>query len=114
MLQRHFEAIAFPNIPAPYDLLVETKEGKFLKCQVKTADSTSSNKGNNYWQFRTTHGTQKYTKQMIDFFAFVILPKRKIVFGTPESMGKTFWVPMHLATSENEQKTLESVLGKYL
>lgn len=51
---------------------------------------------------------------MIDFFAFVILPKRKIVFGTPESMGKTFWVPMHLATSENEQKTLESVLGKYL
>ena len=70
VLQRHVKAIAFPDIPTSYDLLVETKSNEFLRCQVKTTDVIWSVNEYDYWRFHAKKESGAYTSKDCDFFRF--------------------------------------------
>jgi hypothetical protein len=115
VLQRHVKAIAFPDIPTSYDLLVETMSNEFLRCQVKTTDVIWSVKGYDYWRFHATRESGAYTSKDCDFFAFVILQARTVVFALPDNVtGGQFRVKLDDATFHNEAQTLQQTLGEWL
>jgi hypothetical protein len=115
VLQRHVKAIAFPDIPTSYDLLVETMSNEFLRCQVKSSDVISSVNGCDYWRFHAKKASGAYTSKDCDFFAFVILQTRTIVFKTPDNLTSgVFRVRLDDATFENEAQTLQQTLGEWL
>jgi len=116
VLQRHFVAIAYPNIPTAYDLTAQTKSGDFLKCQVKTSDTLETVNGSNYWRFHTSRQRGHYTTSDVDFFAFVVLPQRLCFFESAEDIcGKLFHrIPESKATLENELDNINSVLGRWI
>tara|TARA_R110000796_G_C14565774_1_gene435286 strand:+ start:104 stop:502 length:399 start_codon:yes stop_codon:yes gene_type:complete len=115
VLQRHFSAIASPDKPSAYDLIVETKDNFFLRCQVKTSDSISSINGSNYWSFHTHKSSGMYTHDDCDFFAFVVLRKRTVVFAKPENIKSSVYrIRLDEATLEKEATTLKQTLGEWL
>lgn len=114
VLQRHFQAIAFPHIPTAYDILAHHKSGAFLKCQVKTAEKTTNIKGSKYWQFKTRKKSKMYDDTEVDFFALVVLPKRIVTFLSKADATGQFYLREADATPEKEQKTLVDVLGSYI
>ena len=115
VLQRHFKAIAFPNLPTAYDLVVETKNNSFLRCQVKSSDVISSTNGCDYWRFHAQKASGSYTSRDCDFFAFVILQARTVVFARPDNLTSgVFRVRLDDATFENEAQTLQQTLGEWL
>jgi hypothetical protein len=115
VLQRHFLAIAFPDKPSVYDLIVETKTNSFLRCQVKTSNSISSVNGSDYYRFHTLKSSGKYSKTDCDFFAFVVLRHRTVVFVNPENVKSAVYrVKLDDATFENEAQTLQQTLGEWL
>tara|TARA_A200000159_G_scaffold39141_2_gene35654 strand:+ start:428 stop:772 length:345 start_codon:yes stop_codon:yes gene_type:complete len=114
VLQRHFQAIAFPHIPTAYDLLAHHKSGEFLKCQVKTAAKIKEINGSKYWAFKTKKESGAYGSSEVDFFALVVLPKRAVFFLSNEDATGTCYIKESDATPERELETLHDVLGEYL
>lgn len=115
VLQRHFPAIAFPNIPTAYDLMAETKDGQFLRCQVKTCEKPNEIRGFSYWRFQTTKRKTMYTDKEIDFFALVVLPKRLVVFMRPEDVvSQTQRFKTDEVNEDLELISLERTLGAWL
>ena len=115
VLQRHFQTIAFPDRPSAYDLLVETHSNSFLRCQVKTSDSLDTVRGNHYYRFHTRSRSGAYTNKECDFFAFVVLPTRTVVFAKPEDItSAVFRVKQDASTLDTENQTLLTTLGEWL
>lgn len=116
VLQRHFVAIAYPNIPTAYDLTVQAKSGEFLKCQVKTSNTIEKINGSEYWRFHASKHKGHYTTEEVDFFAFVILPKRLCFFELAKDVcGKlSHRIPKLSATPENEKESIKKTLGYWI
>jgi len=114
VLQRHFKAIAFPNIPSPYDLVAESYGGSFLKCQVKTCDSVNVINGCRYWRFHTSNKAGAYLETEVDFFALVSLPRRLVFFRAVSDVKKVCRIREDQMTERGEIESLDAVLGQYL
>jgi len=115
VLQRSFRAIAFPNIPAPYDLIVESHAGKLLRCQVKTCDTPKIVNGNEYFRWNTRSSAGIYKEKDIDFMALVILPRRLVYFlDVKDIKGYSFYLRTDAAAELLESETLKKVLGSYI
>lgn len=74
---------------ASYDLILENKDGKLIKIQVKTTEKikqwdSKTNKKNNSYFFHTKrcgkNGTKKYNEKDFDLYALVMLDIRKIAY----------------------------------
>lgn len=114
VLQRHFQAIAFPQSLTAYDLIAHHASGKFLKCQVKTAEKQKDVRGYKYWKFDTRKSSGLYGKSEIDFFALVVLPKRIVTFLDRSESKSICYLKDDQVTAEREQETLEKVLGLHI
>lgn len=114
VLQRHFKTIAFPDLAAPYDLVAESYNGDFLRCQVKTADAVNVVNGYRYWRFNTAKKTSCYTNDEIDFFALVCLPRRLLIFQAFENTSAQSRLREDAFTERLELETLNEVLGEHL
>ena len=115
VLQRSFRAIAFPNIPAPYDLIVESYAGKLFKCQVKTCDKPKTITGNEYWRFNTRSRAGRYLDTEIDFMALVILPRRLVYFlSVNDIKADCIYLNTESVERSIEAETLTKVLGEYI
>jgi len=114
VLQREFPAIAFPDRPSAYDLLIETEVNTFLRCQVKTSDVINSVNGCDYWKFNIRRTAGNYKSGDCDFFAFVVLRARTVVFAKSDDVTTSFRVRLDDATFENEERTLKQTLGEWL
>lgn len=115
LLQRYFKAIAFPNAPSHYDLLVETKNSEFLRCQIKTTKQLEQKRKTAVWKFTTARNGKKYESNEIDFFVLVALPKNLCAFylvgecdkGSVRILDKDF-------TEKLQSETFDKVLRPYL
>lgn len=115
MLQPHFRGIAFPGLPSPYDLVVESNAGTFLRCQVKTSGTKSRQRGRTYWRFNTGTRLKPYLKSDVDFLALVILPLRICIFlDVSDITGPTYRIPTNKLDLDIENKSLNKVLGNYI
>lgn len=116
VLQRHFKAIAFPNLPTPYDLILEAYDGRFLKCQVKTCDIINTINGCRYWKFNTGKSKKQYTADEVDFFALVSLPRRLIFCMSFDEIGAIHTTRLRETqfTERAETESINKVLGDYL
>ena len=116
VLQRHFSAIAFPDKPSSYDLLVEVHRTSFLRCQVKTTNYVDVVNGNSYYRFNSqTRNVGMYTNDHCDFFAFVVLPTRTVIFDKPENVKSSVYrVKQEHATLDAEEETFRKTLGAWL
>ena len=115
VLQPHFRGIAFPGLPSPYDLVVESNAGTFLRCQVKTSGTPSKQRAGTYWRFNTGTRLKPYLKSDVDFFALVILPLRICIFlDVSDITGPTYRIPTNKLDLDIENKSLNKVLGNYI
>lgn len=115
MLQRHFKAIASPDIPSVYDLLVESHSGLFLKCQVKSTNQVETLNGSRYWRFATRRTGGLYRPEDCHFFALVILPKRIVIFEKTEQVkSRIHRIKEADVSSILEEQSIQHALGEWL
>lgn len=115
LLQRHFPAIAFPNVAAPYDLIVQTKNSEFLRCQIKTTKQLEQNRSSAVWKFTTARDGKKYGSGEIDFFVLVALPKNLCAFYLVEECDKgSLRIFDKDFTEQLQSETFDKVLRHYL
>jgi len=115
VLQRHFATIAFPASPVSYDIICESYSGNFIKCQVKTCSAVSVVNDNIYWRFHSGMTSGVYKKSDTDFFAFVALPLRLIIFKSVDEVDSVvFRLRETEFTERAEIESLENTLGKHL
>lgn len=115
MLQRHFKAIASPDIPSVYDLLVESHCGSFLKCQVKSTNQVETINGSRYWRFSTKKTKGLYGDGELHFFALVILPLRLVIFEKLKGVNAAIYrIKESDASRSLEERSLQHVLGEWL
>jgi len=115
VLQRHFKAIASPDIPSVYDLLVESHSGSFLKCQVKTTNKIEELNGCRYWRFNTRRKGSLYKRDDVHFFALVILPERIVIFEKAEDvLVPIYRVKENDVSNTLEEQSLQHALGEWL
>jgi len=115
VLQRHFKAIAFPDIPSVYDLLVESHSGSFLKCQVKSTNQVEEINGCRYWRFNTRRAKGIYKTSECHFFALVILPERLVIFEKIERVQTLIYRIKEADLSRTlEEQSIQHALGEWL